>query len=133
MPELLVDTWYFVARLDRFDPHHRVARQLEAKYRDALVTHDGVLIEVLTYFSGWGSFARREAVSSVRQAQRQCAVEPFDRRLFDGALRLYEERLDKKYSLTDCASMVLMRERGITNVLTNDHHFAQEGFTIVNA
>lgn len=28
--------------------------------------------------------------------------------------------------------MVLMEERGIRQVLTNDHHFAQAGFTVVN-
>jgi predicted nucleic acid-binding protein len=28
--------------------------------------------------------------------------------------------------------MTLMRERGITHVLTNDHHFRQEGFTVLS-
>jgi len=133
MPELLVDTWYFVARIDRFDSHHRAAQRLEEQYRDALVTHDGVLVEVLAYFSGYGKSARREAAWSVRQAIRRFTVVPFDRPLFSAALELYEERLDKKYSLTDCASMVLMHARGLTHVLTNDHHFEQEGFNIVNA
>ncbi len=40
-------------------------------------------------------------------------------------------RLDKEYSLTDCMGMVICREYGITDVLTHDHHFAQEGFTIL--
>ena len=52
--------------------------------------------------------------------------------LFAAALALYSQRLDKEYSLVDCMSMTLMRERGITHVLTNDHHFRQEGFTVVN-
>ena len=52
---------------------------------------------------------------------------------FARALDLYEARPDKEYSLVDCMSMVVMRERGITHVLTNDHHFRQEGFTVVNA
>ena len=46
-------------------------------------------------------------------------------------MELYESRLDKGYSLTDCVSMQVMRERGISEVLTNDQHFAQEGFTIL--
>jgi predicted nucleic acid-binding protein len=29
-------------------------------------------------------------------------------------------------------SMVVMRERGITHVITHDHHFRQEGFTVVS-
>ncbi len=39
--------------------------------------------------------------------------------------------LDKAYSLTDCISMNAMRERGLTDILTNDHHFTQEGFHIL--
>ena len=54
------------------------------------------------------------------------------RELFERALSLYERRPDKEYSLVDCMSMTLMRERGITHVLTNDHHFRQEGFTVVS-
>jgi predicted nucleic acid-binding protein len=50
---------------------------------------------------------------------------------FLAGLELYEARPDKGYSLTDCISMNLMRERGINEVLTHDHHFEQEGFTIL--
>ena len=50
---------------------------------------------------------------------------------FDAALALYEARPDKGYSLTDCRSMVALRALGVTEVLTNDHHFTQEGFTIL--
>ncbi|HMG73540.1 MAG TPA: hypothetical protein VK582_08565 [Pyrinomonadaceae bacterium] len=39
-----------------------------------------------------------------------------------------KERPDKGYSLTDCISMNVMRERGLTDVLTNDPHFRQEGY-----
>ncbi len=59
-------------------------------------------------------------------------VVPADRRLFNAALQLYEDRPDKKYSLVDCMSMIVMRERGITHAITNDHHFQQEGFTVVS-
>jgi predicted nucleic acid-binding protein len=44
---------------------------------------------------------------------------------------LYEQRHDKGYSLVDCTSMTTMRRQGISEVLTNDHHFTQEGFEIV--
>ena len=50
---------------------------------------------------------------------------------FHAALALYEARPDKGYSLTDCRSMVALRHLGIQEVLTNDHHFTQEGFTIL--
>ena len=47
------------------------------------------------------------------------------------ALALYQARPDKHYSLTDCVSMQAMRREGLTDVLTNDHHFTQEGFHIL--
>jgi predicted nucleic acid-binding protein len=51
----------------------------------------------------------------------------------DAALELYEARPDKGYSLTDCRSRLALRSLGVTEVLTNDHHFTQEGFTILFA
>jgi predicted nucleic acid-binding protein len=50
---------------------------------------------------------------------------------FAAALALYESRPDKGYSLTDCRSMLALRALGISEVLTHDHHFTQEGFTIL--
>jgi len=47
---------------------------------------------------------------------------------FTSGLALYQSRLDKGYSLTDCISMQTMRKEGLTEVLTNDRHFEQEGF-----
>jgi predicted nucleic acid-binding protein len=54
-----------------------------------------------------------------------------DQALFQDGLALYERRLDKEYSLTDCISMHVMRRDGLTEVLTNDRHFTQEGFSIL--
>jgi predicted nucleic acid-binding protein len=47
------------------------------------------------------------------------------------SMDLYRARLDKQYSVADCCSMLICRDRGITDVLTHDHDFAQEGFTIL--
>lgn len=44
------------------------------------------------------------------------------------AMTLLENRLDKKYSLCDAASFIVMREKQLLHALTTDHHFEQEGF-----
>lgn len=44
------------------------------------------------------------------------------------AVALLRDRADKLYSLCDAVSFVLMRERGISESLTTDKHFQQEGF-----
>lgn len=51
--------------------------------------------------------------------------------LFERGLQLYRDRPDKAYSLCDCISMVVCTELGIADVLTHDHDFEQERFTIL--
>ncbi len=51
-----------------------------------------------------------------------------DAALHREAMDLLIARLDKTYSLCDAVSMVLMKERGMTNALTTDRHYEQEGF-----
>ncbi|HEY0140337.1 MAG TPA: PIN domain-containing protein [Thermoanaerobaculia bacterium] len=134
MPTFFADTWFFVALLDRRDSHHKQAERLALQVvpRGTVVTHDAVLTEVLTYFADGGAWARQHAVEGIRNAVLQFDVIPGDRPLFIAALALYAARPDKEYSLVDCMSMVVMEERGIRHVLTNDHHFTQAGFVVVN-
>ena len=47
---------------------------------------------------------------------------------FERAFAFYTARLDKDWGLTDCASFVIMRDRGIVEALTHDHDFVQAGF-----
>jgi len=44
------------------------------------------------------------------------------------AWALFRRYTDKQWSLVDCASFVVMRQRGITDALTTDRHFEQAGF-----
>ena len=46
---------------------------------------------------------------------------------------MYKLMDDKQWSLVDCVSFVVMRERGIGAALTTDHHFVQAGFTALLA
>ena len=46
-------------------------------------------------------------------------------------IQLYETRPDKAWSLTDCMSFIVMRDGGLTEALTADHHFEQAGFTVL--
>ena len=73
---------------------------------------------------------RREAAESVKRilASPVIRVIPQSRESFVAGLRLYSARPDKGYSLTDCISMQTMRNENLTEVLTNDRHFEQEGF-----
>ncbi len=58
-------------------------------------------------------------------------LRPQSHQTFLDGLALYKARPDKGYSLTDCISMEAMRQEGITEILTHDGHFTQEGFVIL--
>jgi uncharacterized protein len=88
---------------------------------------------VLNYFSSYRAEVRQEVSNIVRSILNGSEIEIIwqIQELFELGLTLYESRLDKGYSLTDCVSMVVMRQAGIQDILTHDRHFAQEGFTIL--
>ena len=44
-------------------------------------------------------------------------------------MKLYLDRPDKEWSLTDCISFTVMNDEGLAESLTGDHHFEQAGFS----
>ena len=134
MNTVFADSVYWIARINPEDQWHRKAVAARQRHPDAaVVTTEDVLVEVLTYFGGLGPDVRRTAARATRAIVEDPAVEviPHTSAKFMEGLQLYEARLDKSYSMVDCMSMVIMRDRDITEVLTNDDHFAQEGFTVL--
>lgn len=134
MRKLFVDTIYFVALINPNDQWHEKAIQVRSEISDAkLFTTEIVLIEVLNFLCEYGENLRRQVSLFVRDILEDADFEVAsytDMTLLEG-LELYESRLDKGYSLTDCVSMNICRELQINEVLTHDHHFEQEGFKIL--
>ena len=98
-----------------------------------MVTTDEILGELLDGLAHRGPNLREAAAKAIRRILNdgRVTVHPQSRESFLAGLRLYEQRSDKGYSLVDCISMNTMRQQGITEVLTNDYHFAQEGFKVL--
>ena len=134
MRRLFADTFYWVALLNRRDRwNQRVVEVTSNLGEHQLITSDAVFDEFLAHYSAAPTHLRQQASRTVRRflnAPHVHVIEQ-DRELFLKGLSLFEERPDKGYSLTDCISMINMREEGLTEVLTNDHHFTQEGFQIL--
>jgi len=129
---VFADTVYWIAMINPKDEWRNQARSATALLRDVLIiTTDSILIEVLNFFAEHGNEARRRAVSVVEQllTNPDTEVVPQTHDNFLAGLTFYKARADKGYSLTDCISMITMRERNIAEVLTHDRHFVQEGFT----
>jgi predicted nucleic acid-binding protein len=126
-----VDTLYFVALFNPRDQWHEraiAASKLVAETK--LITTEDVLVEL---FSEYGEKARRGAVTQAEGILSGANIEvtPQSHEAFMAGLTLYKTRPDKGYSLTDCISMHAMRERGVSDILTHDEHFRQEGFTVL--
>lgn len=45
--------------------------------------------------------------------------------------QLFRHRRDKEWGVTDCVSIVVMRDWGVTEVFSSDHHFEQAGFEVL--
>jgi predicted nucleic acid-binding protein len=134
MPRYFVDTFYWVALSDPRDQWHTRVLTFSRSLSDyQLYTVDEVLSEYLTFYSASSPHVRDDAVQTVRHILHDphVTVMPQSHASFLDALAFYASRLDKQYSLTDCVSMQAMRREGLTDVLTNDHHFTQEGFRIL--
>ena len=132
MVEVFADTNYWLAITVPGDDLASAAERAQHAYPNTqIVTCDEVLVEFLTAVSGMGAYLRQKGVNIVRAAlaNPNITVLPQTRRTFLDGLDLYEHRSDKTYSLTDCISMAIMRERGIANALTADRDFEREGFT----
>lgn len=134
MKTVFADTIYWVASLNPRDQWYEAVLRAESALGDfQIVTTESVLIEVLNFYVEYKQFLRQSAAHLVRNALDNFDIEivKHSYELFLAGLELYEARPDKGYSVTDCISMNLMRERGILEVLTHDHHFAQEGFVVL--
>lgn len=134
MKTVFADTFYWIALADPKDEWHGATKNVaKSHYPLHTVTTDEVLVEFVTHFCQGGPLLRDKAVKLVRRIRDDpnITVVPQSRESFDAGLDLYTTRADKKYSLTDCISMQTMKSRNVLNVLTHDHHFQQEGFTIL--
>jgi len=132
MRVVFADTSFYVALLNKRDQHH--GRALDLKGETAacrVVTTDFILIELLRMFAQRGPELRRAAheTADVLRANPNCEVVPATRALLDEARRLYAAREDKDWDVVDCASYIVMHERGLTEALTTDRHFEQMGFS----
>lgn len=131
MIAVFADTSYWIAVLNRRDPLHPRALSVNAKLSATkLVTSEMVLAELLNGMSGEEPL-RVASSSAVERMRRRgtVAVVPQTPEQFDAAFLLYKRAADKLWSLTDCASFLLMRQMGIREALTYDQHFVQAGFT----
>lgn len=128
---VFADTGYWIALFDKRDWLHTKVVAVTKHLKDArIVTSQMVLTEFLNIMSKRGESMRKLAVSAVRDLLEDPRFEVVIQsdELFHAALKRYAERSDKKWSLTDCASFLIMEKLKIEDALAHDHHFEQAQF-----
>ena len=129
---VFADSAYWIALLNRGDRLHEEAVRWGSELDSAhIVTTEMVLTEVLNHFSRGPTRLRQAASALVNRLDTSANKEviPQTTEHFRSALDLYKRRDDKHWSLTDCASILIMQAEDIQEVLTHDAHFTQAGFT----
>jgi predicted nucleic acid-binding protein len=131
MKSYFADTSLFVAFLNPRDQYHESAVECIGNESNYLVTTIWVLVELGNFLCK--SRTRRRFVPFVRDLRADPLIEvvPPTADVLEQALSLYHRRPDKAWSMTDCISFVVMRERGLSEAFTTDHHFVQAGFKIL--
>ena len=127
MTPLFADTFYFIALINPNDAAHERAVEYSCLIEQS-VTTEWVLIELA---DGLADTRNRHLFQETREAlldDPPAEVVPLDMDLHKRAIDLYIQMADKEWSLTDCVSFLVMRDRGLTDALTGDHHFEQAGF-----
>jgi predicted nucleic acid-binding protein len=133
MRRVFADSLYWIALSHQKDQWHTTALKVSHALRTAeLITTQEMLGEFLTAFRHSPAL-RSIAVRRTDQikADPRIRVLPQSDHSFQAGFALYKARPDKEYSLADCISMEAMRQEGITEILTHDTHFTQEGFTVL--
>ena len=131
MPELFLDTGFVIALASRRDQYHARAVQLADQIRSNgtdLVTTRAIVLEIGNSLAKPNLRPAAIRLIASMQADPKVDVLPVDGALFDRSFRLFGNRQDKEWSLTDCISFVVMETRNITDALTPDEHFSQAGF-----
>ncbi|MCC5653540.1 PIN domain-containing protein [Nostoc sp. XA013] len=125
---MLLDTSGLLCLHYQTEPLHTEA---SAAYKRATIrlTHSYIIAEYVALGTA-RRFPRSSVLAFVVDLLDNPDIETVwvDESLHRTAVDLLIEREDKTYSLCDALSFVLMRQRGITEALSTDRHFEQEGF-----
>jgi hypothetical protein len=127
----LPTTYALIAWLSTRDDAHASVVAYLASFTGQLVTTEWVLVELADALSA--PEARSAAVEFLKAVRTDPVFEivGYDRDVYQAGFDLFAAREDKAWSLTDCISFAVMRERSISEALTADQHFEQAGFRAV--
>ena len=117
MNAAFLDTGYLIALAMAQDEHHAAAHTHWSgvlERNSSLVTTSYVFAEVVTFLNRRGHHAKAMEVGDALLGSREIECVAVDERLFLEGWQLLRGHADKRWSLTDCISFVVMRELELT-------------------
>ncbi|HZR45893.1 MAG TPA: PIN domain-containing protein [Candidatus Manganitrophaceae bacterium] len=131
MRPLLLDTSYLIALEVADDQNHLAAAEHWGKLTKSLpplITTSYVFDEIVTFFNNRNHHSKAVEIGNTLLRSPSVELIHIDPPLLHEGWRYLQKHRDKTYSLTDCISFVVMKQRGIKTALTFDKHFKQAGF-----
>jgi predicted nucleic acid-binding protein len=131
MRKLFLDTGYLIALEAVDDRNHQIALkhwQNLSISLPPLITTSYVFDEVVTFFNSRNRHAKAVEIGKLQLESPSVKLVHIDEALFHEAWKYFIQPADKLYSLTDCASYLVMKRQRVRVALTFDHHFVQAGF-----
>ena len=133
MSEIFADTSGWANYFVRTEPFHLAAKQLMQQwYKDQIpiITTNYVLLELVSLFISPLRIPRQQQIQAIETIKGSEWIEivHIDQTLDDQAWQFLKKRDDKMWSLVDCSSFIVMKQRLMNQGFTTDHHFEQAGF-----
>lgn len=133
MKRIFVDTSGWANLAYASEPYYQQAAEIYlsgSRSRQRLVTTNYVIAELVPLLTSVLKVSRPRVIDLINgiKSSPNFDVIHIDEVDDSKAWELLEKRNDKKWSLVDSSSFVLMEALGITDALTTDHHFEQAGF-----
>ncbi len=131
MTAVFADTSFYWALLNPRDAAHATAVVVSERLRRPFLLTVFILVELGNSLSRLNQRRLFAELVPYLRSRSNVRIIPASRELLDRGFELYTHREDKEWSLTDCTSFIVMRDEGLVDALTTDHHFEQAGFTVL--
>ena len=105
---VFADAFYWIALINPGDDWYLAARNISLALHPAtVITTEEVLIETLNFYATKGTQKRQRACNALQSTFTNPSIQviPQTHASFQSGVELYQSRLDKGYSLTDCISI----------------------------
>ena len=125
---IFVDTGFFLALFNPKDELHGRAEAWAEAVSEPLLVTEYVLWECVNALSLPADRPTAHHLVEYVRAAGGFEVIAASPAWWAAGLALHRSRLDKAWSLTDCISFEVMRDRDVRRALAHDRHFEQAGF-----